>query len=640
MKRFFAMMLALVLALSLAACGASGGGVADPSDTGKTSESTEKAEAGSEPTEEGASSEEEAEPEETEVKWDMNEELDFEFEDAGGTVLLDTEQFHAYFSRLRMRDVENKNTGTKERCIFPSVIVVNNTDSAVIADATFAYAGNHDAESSYQIEPNESMGVGPRFPVDLWNGLVGETENCLLSFVKIELIKYDEEAMTNEVLEVFSFDLYASQTAPVKNVRVGAEAVAESELAHLVKTAGEPLYHAENEVISFDIIRTSPDNRDFTYIAENKTDYTIYIAAESNISNNGWSRPVAGEAYRAIGPKESWCGTVDEIYGGGRCCLKVFNAVGQDAVQLAFICDSYGEEKDASEVKFEEVCNIGSLKAAAFSPLAESRPVYSVENTAVRLDILGGYIEEDRTWNDTSFEMYAPIGVAVYALTNLSDQTLYLDDHDQTEIVPGETVYKKNSFASGEGRQESNSPISASFFANEAREDRAVEMFVRADWTYDTETGEVGASNFNAVTNSVKEEAMTGIYYSFYCDVEIASNEYYSLRLTHMSRTEDGRAVAELEMVNTSGSRYLFFDPGKQFSGYDPGADWFDPEETRFIKVEFTVSEPDLTSGPQSLNLAGYSWNGSTASKLFENTVNFTLRFDKHDPVVSAEVQG
>ncbi len=135
-------------------------------------------------------------------------------------------------------------------------------------------------------------------------------------------------------------------------------------------------------------------------------------------------------------------------------------------------------------------------------------------------------------------------------------------------------------------------------------------------------------------------EAQTEAEYdSFYSDAIIRQTEHYSMRLVSMNRGQDEnglwRVRVDYKIVNTSGARYLLFDPGKQFAGYDPGRDWFDPDESDFYSLEFTGKDKNDLTGKFSIDIKGYSWDGTSADKLFEDTVKFTLRFDRHDPVTA-----
>ncbi len=167
-----------------------------------------------------------------------------------------------------------------------------------------------------------------------------------------------------------------------------------------------------------------------------------------------------------------------------------------------------------------------------------------------------------------------------------------------------------------------------------------LEDSVGFDWYISRETPfvnvTVGGSEGSAAETTAGEE-----YDSFYSNAVIAKTDHYTLQLASMGRQQDEndewRVRVDYKIINTSGSRYLLFDPGKQFAGYDPGRDWFDADESVFYSLEFTGKDKDDLTGRFSIDVRGYSWNGSSAGKLFEDTVNFTLRFDKNDPVVTGD---
>lgn len=151
----------------------------------------------------------------------------------------------------------------------------------------------------------------------------------------------------------------------------------------------------------------------------------------------------------------------------------------------------------------------------------------------------------------------------------------------------------------------------------------------------------VGGAEEPTTEEPTTEEPTTEEEYDyFYSDAVIAQTVYYTLKVTYMSRQQneagEWEVKVELELTNTYGSRYLTFNPGKQFEGYDPGGDWFEPDETQYISERFKGKDKNELTGKFSTIIQGYNWNGSSASKLFEDIVNFTLCFDKNNPVVNS----
>ena len=638
MKRSIAMILACVLLLSAAACGNSENGTnAGTSDPGAKTESSKDAEKESEPAGENTS-EEAGEPAQAAVAWDKAEKFSYTFEGDDRIVLSETEDYILTFPYLLFKDFSVRGSDEKKRCLAPYVELENLRDTPVNVRTCFFIGENLKSEEDLQVE-KDILSSGARIPAEDWNGLIGETEECRLGSCTVEIYQYNTETNSNERLDILTFDIYASEKQPAVHIRHGEEAVREAELQYYQKLTDQPVYHTENDLVTLDIVEMGRINMSYTYVATNRSQNMLYVLRDEQIARSGSRIPVAKDGFQAVMPGESWHETV-EMWEGGKSSIKVYNVVGQTVVQIGLLCDAY--RKEDTEAVFQEVGNIADAKAAAsFPALAKIKPIHTVENEAIRLDILGTYFSTDRNWNGNNFEAGYTSGMVVYALTNLSDQTLYFDDYKKTAFGPGEIVYGKDSVSVSEEMKEQNHPINVSAYADEAREERAVEMFVRADYAYDPASGQVGVSNFNAVTNKVNQEAMTGIYYSFYSDAVIAETPYYTLQLQSMSRQQNEAGAWQVRVTviytNTSDTKYVPFDPGKQFAGYDPGHDWILPGEEVFYTLEFTGKDENDLTGKFSMDFTGYSWNGVTADKLFEKTESFTLRFDKKNPVVSGK---
>ena len=145
----------------------------------------------------------------------------------------------------------------------------------------------------------------------------------------------------------------------------------------------------------------------------------------------------------------------------------------------------------------------------------------------------------------------------------------------------------------------------------------------------------------NAEPETVEDEPVMDEYMY---DITVAENEYYRINLRGLRAAKNDNGTwdvyVELVMYNTYGSNYLLFDPGKQSAGYDPGRDWFTPDNGKFFTLSFTSDSEDLAhiTGDISYDITGYSWDGSSSSKMFEQTLKATLKLAKTDPVVSAEI--
>ncbi|MBQ3865205.1 MAG: PT domain-containing protein [Clostridia bacterium] len=138
-----------------------------------------------------------------------------------------------------------------------------------------------------------------------------------------------------------------------------------------------------------------------------------------------------------------------------------------------------------------------------------------------------------------------------------------------------------------------------------------------------------------------EEPAADGYQYS---KVVLAENEYYrmELRSLYTEPNADGtwNVTAEVAMINTYGEKYLLFDPGKQGVGYEPGRDWFEPDKAKFMAFRFTSSSKDLSGiqGEFSYDIDGFTWDGTSASPLFKQTVKATLQLSKDNPVVNSQI--
>jgi len=612
--------------LSLAACGSSEGRESGAETENSSVVSTESGgntatQAPESTADAKTPSETNAASEFTKKEWNKAEKFTFDYDNI---VLLNADDYNVSFTKLKYREY-NKNEGSVF-CLAPIVEVTNNMDEEL--SCSVYYSAGEGSSIRWNVGAGSSEGNGPLIKADDWNGFVGETEDCLLGAGWVEI-----RTQEDELVDIVAFDLYVSESAPVKNVSVGMAAT-----ASLMKERYSVLYHAENEVISVDIIdvsvRADSSINSITYIATNLSDHALHTTDEQN-SLRVFTTEMITEKYDTHKPGESWIETAF-VYNTGKTGITIYNEALQHVSLIEL--EITGSAQEGSAAQFKEVYNLCNTSALAFAEISKVKPIFTAENEALRVDLLGSAIDYRYNVGDSPYYL----GETVTAVTNLSDQMLYFRGNgsdSNVALAPGQVLYSLDNFSSGEEPEESDwNPIDVTAYADENLEERAVEMRFSGKSVYDLVANKVGYSDVELLINTIHTEALTGIYYSFYSDFEIAQTEYYTITLRSMNRyqNDDGtwKVVADVAWTNTSGSRYVPYDPGKQGAGYDPGRDWIDPEESVFYTFEFNGSDEENLTGAFSMTVSGYNWNGSNASKLFEDTVTFTLRFDKKNPVM------
>ncbi len=158
-------------------------------------------------------------------------------------------------------------------------------------------------------------------------------------------------------------------------------------------------------------------------------------------------------------------------------------------------------------------------------------------------------------------------------------------------------------------------------------------------WSYDDATKEVGAYDLMTGYNNVYEDALTSDELGSYSyDAEVIKNDYYTLKLIKMSGGQyngENRVVAEFELINSSGSKYLLGEAWKAEAGWEPGRNWFQDGAKKTLTASFTSRASDNITGEISFDIWGWNWDGSRGTQLFKDTVTITLNFTETDPVIS-----
>ena len=320
------------------------------------------------------------------------------------------------------------------------------------------------------------------------------------------------------------------------------------------------------------------------------------------------------------------------------------------------------EENTSEEVpeSSEETETEEPESLSEFAEYEGMEPLHTAENAAFRMSLLAARLrttESELTKEEVAeqygdavaeaFDGTEEIGELVYSVTNLTTQPLYTE---LSEIGPGETVYETQAFYSSlKPEKTSGSPgyflmlfTSSDIVGHSMFDDNCagyMEYFF--SWEYDAASGEITLTDPLTGYNGVNEDALTSDELGSYTyDIELIHNEYYTLKLIKMRGGKyngESRVVAEFELINSSGSRYLLGEAWKAEAGWEPGRDWFNDDAKKTITEAFFSKDSENVTGSVSFDIWGWSWDGATGTQLFKDTVTVTLRLDEKDPVVSVD---
>ena len=572
----------------------------------------------------------------TEEEWNGEGQFDYEYD--AGLVLMENEDVRITAGRMYAGETAESASGLR-------LMVSLNIENLSDRDLRVAYQPSY----VFDLAAHESKEAAIRYHSDEWNRLVGGTANCYQDTCQI-LIRDAADGNSGPVLDAVRFDWYTSKAAPFRNIIAGAEEVLEAErraeLAALEELLKNPVHHAENELFTVDIVKVEASRQRYqiTYVAKNISDSPLYVKGQ----DERWTAAGSWTPSKAYAPGESWYDTASYFApnafedGTAELSVPVYNAIRQPVGELAF------ELKGSADIASDELienppCEISDLRntadkeaAAAYPDLASVKPVLTVENEVLRVDVLGSYSEERPVSEDGSDSR--SLGCCVYAVTNKAD-TPFIEGNNT--LAPGETAYSTVYSGDSSLGESGESRLNVSVRLSKDDPRTAAGVGITFNWKYDPSAKEVGLSDFKENNSFVDEDVFSTRAVSFhYSGVILAETEYCRIELRSMTgeQSEDGswRVRADFVMYNSFSSRYLLFDPGKQYAGYDPGGDWFDPGEDKWFSLDFTGKgdDPADVTGQIAYHVEGFSWDSVKATRLFDSTLTATLRLSKTDPIV------
>ena len=580
-------------------------------------------------------------------EWNGSEREIFDYNYDDDVVLAETEKLRITADRVRY---VNEGAGAMRYSFY--VKIENLTDTP--------YMTSIEGHGTYKLPPHETKQAIQICSANDWNGLIGGTEDCFLDTCRINVYNDGDYSGRNGIQDVVSFDLYASEVAPFRNIAVGEEAVKAAEEARLVAELdklvdeGVSLYHAENALISLDILRTEfYDNYEsqgrvylVRYIATNRSEYNVYTQPEL-----GSKAYEAGASWYDAVVIQCWKTEQDEP---ATFSVSAYNAVTQLTGELAIEVKVVSGEKSADVVlDFLDAGSMEDLKAAeAYQDLTTLEPLLVMDNEAFHVEVLTTCViktETGRFTKEQVEEYYGAFAAQYYdgskysanlvlSVTNLTLRPLYLFRGGNI-IGPGETVYINDQMYNSYGSMEIQGTryFSVEGYTDDTTFTPAAYMGYSYEWSFDPATREVGASGFTEKSNEVDENALSSVSVSYDYDIVVAETEYYTVKLVNMYgvKSKDGvwSVRVAFRVINTASFKYLLGEAWKAAAGWEPGGDWFKPGDASTEYAYFTCQDSENVSGPIFLNVWGWDWDGAHGTQLFKNTISATIQLSETDPI-------